>query len=681
MKKKDLDKNFYRKATSSDYKRVLCLSLFIFSLFSILIAQFYTIQIIDGERWTKIGDKQHYFIVKDPFKRGIFISNTSIKKGHPDTHKSFVIDVQKFHLYADSKSIPVIYRDEVAEQLSIILGLDKNETIELRSNLARKSRSRKLAMWLDKDTYDTLINWWQPFARENKIPRNALFFVSDYQRSYPFGRTLGQVLHTIQKVKDEKTSQALPTGGLELYFNKYLKGKEGKRRLMRSPRNSLETGDVISLPQNGADIYLTINHYLQEIAEEELEKGVQKAKAKSGWAVMMDPFTGEILALAQYPFFNPSDYQQYFNNSALIENTKVKAITDANEPGSIMKAITVAVALKANEELARRNAPPLFDPDAMMPTSNPMFPGRRKPLKDTHFHSFLDMNMAIQKSSNIYMARLVEKIVKVLGVDWYRKTLYEDFGLGQKTGIELPSESIGLLPTPGRKHPNGQLEWSVSTPYSMAMGHNIQVTSIQILRAFAVFANGGYLVKPTLIKKIVKTNADNSLEIIVDNTKTDYKTNNRQVISKESFERVSKAVKYTTKIGGSASRGEIWGYSESGKTGTADKVKNGKYDPHYVCASFVGIVPANSPAFVLVVTLDEPEYGYEPGQGRKHMGGFCSAPIFREISKRSLEYLGIPSDDPHGYPSGDPRYDANKADWLPELRLLKEKYDKWNGAK
>ena len=128
---------------------------------------------------------------------------------------------------------------------------------------------------------------------------------------------LGAVLHTVQTVKDEKRGQAIPTGGFELAFNRYLKGVPGKRRLMRSPRNSLETGEVIASPKNGADIYFTINHCLQAIAEEEIEKGVKKSKAKSGWALMMEPRTGEILALAQYPEFYPAEYQHYLNDPLL----------------------------------------------------------------------------------------------------------------------------------------------------------------------------------------------------------------------------------------------------------------------------------------------------------------------------------------------------------------------------
>lgn len=663
---------------SKDRKRLLWLSLFISALFAVLIAQFYKIQIVEGERWSKEADKQHYFIVKEPFMRGRFISNSAVQKGHLEKPQTFVIDVQKFHLYADPSSIPHEHRSPIALHLAKLLDLDGTKKSHLLHQLQRESRSRKLAVWLDKETQNAIVKWWLPYAKNNKIPRNALFFVNDYQRSYPFDKLLGQVLHTIQSVKEEATSQALPTGGLELYFNSYLKGKQGKRRLMRSPRNSLETGEVISQPENGADIYLTINHYLQAIAEEEIAKGVKKCKAKSGWAVMMDPFTGEILALAQYPFFYLSDYQKFFNNPALIEHTKVQAITDAHEPGSIMKPITLAVALKANEELAKQMKKPLFDPKEMMQTSNPHFPGRKKPLCDTHLHYFLNMEMALQKSSNIYMARLVEKIISTLGINWYRCALQDCFGFGKKTGIELPSESPGVLPTPGKKHPNGALEWSAATPYSLAMGHNIQVNSLQILRAHAVFANGGFLVQPTLIRKIVKSNAQGEQEVIIDHTTPERKRQFPRVLSADISQQIVTVMKFTTKPGGSARRADIFGYSEAGKTGTGDKAINGIYSPQHVCSSFVGIAPANNPIFVLIVSMDEPEYGYEPGLGRKHHGGFCAAPVFREIAKRSLEYLGIAPDDPHGYPVGDPRHDPNKADWLPEIRRLQEMYEKWN---
>lgn len=660
-------------------KRLAAIGLFMAGLFSLLIAQFYKIQIVEGDKWTKEAKKQHFLVISEPFLRGKFYSNTSIKRAHPEIPQSFVIDVEKYHLHIDPESIPSGIQDDLSNQLSAFLDLDPKEKGFLRAQLDYESRNRKIAMWLDRETRDAIMEWWLVFARKNHIARNALFFVNDYQRSYPFGKLLGQVLHTIQGSKDEITKQAIPTGGLELYFNKYLQGKLGKKRLMRSPRNALETGEVIANPENGADVYLTINHSLQSIAEEELAKGVKQSHAKGGWAVMMDPKTGEILALAQYPFFYPPDYQDYFNDTKLIEHTRIKAITDANEPGSVMKPITLAVALRANEVLQERGLPPLFDPEEKMPSSNSRFPGRSKPLKDTHTHNFLNMYMALQKSANIYMARLMERVVNRLGNEFYREVL-QDFGFGEKTGVELPYETKGSLPTPGKKHPNGTLEWSTPTPFSMAIGHNILVTGLQLTRAYAIFANGGYLVEPTLVRKIVKVKGDGSLEILLDNTRPERVRKFPRIISEKNVKLIVQAMRYTTKTGGTARRADIFGFTEAGKTATANKIVNGGYSETLYVSSFVGFTPVKDPAFVLLVSIDEPEYGYVPGIGKKHHGGHCAAPVFKEIAKRSLEYLGIPPDDPFGYPPGDPRYDPNKAEWVLETRLLKEKYEKWNNS-
>lgn len=658
--------------------RLVILALGLIGFFGLLIIKFYQIQIIEEDKWTKVANKQHFFIVKEPFLRGKFYSNNTLRSGHPEDAQPFVIDIQKFHLYIDPESLPEPRKDTIAQTLAAMLDISVEEKINFKKQFYRQSRSRKLAMWLDKDTKDKVMKWWMPYAKKNKIPNNALYFVTDYQRSYPFGKMLGQVLHTIQHQKDEKTSQALPTGGLELYFNKYLQGKVGKRRLMRSPRNSLETGEVISLPENGADIYLTINHYIQAIAEEELAKGVKKSKAKAGWAVMMNPYTGEVWALAQYPFFDPLDYTTYFNDPELIEHTKVKAITDANEPGSVMKPFTLATGLLANVELKKRGQKDLFDPKEKMDTSNGHFPGRNRVLTDTHFHHYLNMDMAVQKSSNIYMARIIERVINRLGNDWYRNVLQNVFGFGIKTNIEIPSESKGVLPTIGKFHPNGTEEWSKATPYGLSIGYNIQTNSLQLLRGFAVLVNGGYFVQPTLVRKIVKKEADGHENLLLDNNSEERKKTFPLVLTKEICDTISQVLKYTTKPGGTARRGDIWGYTEGGKTGTPKKIINGVYSETQYCPSFIGFSPAKNPVLVLIVTMDEPEYGYIPGVGKGHNGGVCCAPVFKEIARRTLEYLGIPPDDPYGYPVGDPRYDPAKADWISETRRLQEMYEKWN---
>ncbi len=314
----------------------------------------------------------------------------------------------------------------------------------------------------------------------------------------------------------------------------------------------------------------------------------------------------------------------------------------------------------------------------MMPTSNSYFKGRGKALVDTHLHYYLNMYMAIQKSSNIYPARLMEKINERLGPQFIRENLTDTFGFGSKTYLELPAESSGVVPTPGKKHPNGKDEWSISTPCSLGFGHNIQVTSLQMLRAYAIFINGGYLVQPTIIRKIVNCNEDGSQSIFLDNTKPERISQFPHVLEKEYCEEMVNCLKYSTKIGGTARRGDVPGYSEAGKTSTAKKIVNGAYSETIYCPSFVGFTPTKNPAFILMVTLDEPEYGYVQGIGLKHHGGTCCAPIFREIAKRSLAYMGIAPDDPYGYPVGDPRRDADKADWAKEIRELKEMYEKWN---
>ncbi len=659
-------------------KRLVIVSISLFFLFALLIISFFKIQIVEGEKWTHQAKIQHQLIVTEPFKRGLFYSNTSLKLGHPETPQAFVTDIPKFHLYADPQGIPPEYREEIVKRVCFLLQIQGKEGFKLKEQLEKKSRSRKLVLGLDKTQLDRFNQWWLPFAKSKKLPRNALFFVQDYKRSYPFGKLLGQVLHTVRDEKDALTHQPIPTGGLELIFDKMLKGKEGKRLILRSPRHSMETGQVISAPEDGADVYLTINHYLQAVAEEEIARAVKSANAKGGWAVLMEPKTGEVWALAQYPYFEPEHYRRYFNSKEQQEHTKVKAIADAYEPGSTMKPLTLALALKANQELKKQGKPPLFSPSEKIATANGGFPGRAKPIHDTKTHSYLNMNLALQKSSNIYMARLVQRICTSLGEKWYRNALQEVFGFGVKTGVELPSESPGNLPTPGKLHPNGRMEWSTPTPFSIAFGHNILANSLQMLKSYAIIANGGYDVKPTLVRKVIRQHREGTEEILLDHT-TDLK--GKRLLDKEVVDQVILAMKAVTKPGGTASKADIFGYTEAGKTATSEKIIAGSYSKKDHISTFIGFAPAQEARFVLLIAIDEPEFRYTPGIGKNQHAGNCCAPAFAEIGLRTLQYLGVEPDDPYGYPVGDPRRDATKADFIKEVNLLKELYQQWNGPK
>lgn len=653
----------------NERKRLLLVSLASLSLFSLLIIQFFSIQVIQHEKWSKIARSQHEIVLAEPFKRGTFYFNTDLKKGHPQQEQAIVIDVPKFHMHADPLSIPLKDRVLLAEKLAFSL---KSDASSYLIELKRKSRNRRLHSWLNRSQKEEIHKWWTSFARKRRIPLNALFFINDYQRSYPCGKLLGQVLHTIRDDKDVHTKQAIPTGGLELQLNDYLKGTLGKRKLLRSPRHSLETANMIQEPENGADVYLTINHYLQALAEEEIEKGVKQAGAKNGWVVVMQPHSGEILAMAQYPFFYPADYQDYYNNPLLTEHTRCKAVSDGYEPASTIKPLTLAICLKANEELQLEGKSPLFSDEEKVDTRNGHFPGRTKPLEDGHKHSFLNMYMALQKSSNVYMGKIIDRLMKTKGAQWYHDQLEEIFSFGKKTEIEIPAEHQGLLPEIGKKNRNGSLQWSLATPYSLAIGHNLRVNSLQMLRAYAVLANGGYDVKPHLIKKIVRGHKSEKIYEIQNEEER------KRLLSPEIVDKVIKSMKFVCKSRGTASRANVSGYTEAGKTGTAKKIVNGDYSNQHYFSSFVGFSPSKNAQILILVAINEPRVAFIPNIGKNHHAGQCAAPIFREVATRSLQYLGTEPDDPHGYPKGDPRRDYQKADLLKEVDQLDQLYKNWN---
>lgn len=664
------DKHFFLTIGANEYKRLVILASFLFLLFFLLIVRFYEIQIVEGDKWNNQALCQHHCKIVEPFMRGSFISNNTICPKHLQEGSYFVVDVPKFHLFIDPKAIPNEMKSTIIKTLTQFFELSLEEKKRVSSQFFKESHSRQVLSWLDQETKDRIEKWWFGFIKGKKVAKNCIFFIQDYKRSYPFGSLLGQVLHTVRDQKDGDF-QGIPTGGLELYFDRYLRGKVGIKEVVRSPTNLMDSSKIIS-PSNGADIYLTINQYVQAIVEDELEKGVKRANAKGGWAIMMDPKSGEILALGQYPLFDLKEYAKYFNDPKMEEHTRVKAITDTFEPGSIFKPITLAIMFKANEELKKRGKNPILRPQEKIATSNGKLPGTIKPLKDGRVHRYLNMYLAIQKSSNVYMGQMVKRLVDNLGINWYKEALNSIFGFGKKTNVELPGESPGIVPTPGKLHPNGTLEWSAATPYSLAIGHNILVNSLQILRVYAIIANQGLDVHPTLIRKIV-----NKDQVILDNEEVRKNQKIERILEKESCQELIKAMKYTTKIGGTARLADIPGFSEGGKTGTSEKIINGFYSDKYYISSFVGFAPSNNPRFVLMIVIDEPEKKYGES-GKNWHGGACAAPIFQEIGRRTLEYLGVEPDDPFGYPYKDPRSDHKKADWSSELEKLQNLYKSWN---
>lgn len=645
--------------------RLLILAFFVFFLFAALSVPFYKLQIIQGSKWHKLADLQHFHTIKEPARRGVFYFSGSIREDHPSKPAPIVIDVPKFHLFIDPIAIPTRYHNEVVTNLKQLLANEKIR-VSLEKEIARKSRSRRVALFLDQRTKEEIEQWFFSFAKKNKIARNAVYFVKHYKRSYPYKNMLGSLLHTIRDDPDATTNQSIPTGGLEHVFQNILEGVPGKKRLIRSPKYPFEPHQNLKEPVNGSDVYLTINQYVQAISEEEIERGVKKAYAKSGWAIVMDPHSGEILALAQYPCLDPSKYKKYYNDPDLLEHTKLKAITDAYEMGSTMKPITVAIALLANDKLAALGKAPLFDPDEFIDCSDGHFPGRTRPIRDISYNKKINLNMAIQKSSNIYMATLTKRIVDAFGADWYREKLHEVFGFGKKTGINFPSESSGFLPTPGKRYKSGRLQWSTPTTYSLAMGYNILVNSMQVITAHAILANGGYQIKPHFIQKVIKSDGSILETEIIKN----------KVLDERHCKRIRDAMKFVTKS--RFSKADIYGFTEGGKSSSSEKIVDGKYSHRNHISSYVGFVPAGKPKYICLAVIDEPKYGYIPGVGKAHLGGNCAGPVFRKIMTRTLQFLGEKPDDPHGYPIGDPRFNPEKADYYFETKKLEELFRYWN---
>lgn len=654
---------------SSDRFRLTCIYLFQTLLFFMIILSFYKVQIVEGEKWEKKALLQHQKKETIPYKRGSFFSNVDLKKGSNEK-QPFAYDIARFHLCIDPLKIPEKNKNEILENLLSIIDTDQEKQQRVKKDFFRKTHYRKLFSYLDRTTVDKVQKWWKPYYKKEKLPSNVLFTEQEFQRFYPFGSSLGQVLHTVLKEKDSKSKMAIPTGGLELYFRKLLEGKQGQKAYIRSARNKLDSEEILVQKEDGADVYLTINHYIQAICEEELERGVKNANAKGGWAVMMDPYTGEVLALAQYPFFDVTKYSAYFNDKELEEITRCKACVDTLEPASTMKPLTMCFAMMANEELEREGKDPIFSPDEKISTKDGKFPGIR--LKDGRCHPFMNMDIALQKSANVYMGKIMERIIESRGEKWLRDKI-ELFGFGQKTGIELPAEASGLVPTPGKLHPNGTLEWSKPTPFSLAFGHNLLANTMQVAVCYSMLANDGYKVSPTLIKKIVKKNGGK--EEVLPNPK---KAPLKKILSSKITNRIKKSLKYVTKPGGSARRGDVPFYTEAGKSGSSEKVVNGMYSHELYQSLFAGFTPAEKPRFVLVVVMDEPERKWVPGFGSNHLGGVCSSPVFSKIAERTLRYLGVAPDDPFGYPKNDPRRGSKKADMIAEVNELNNLYKKWN---
>lgn len=408
-----------------------------------------------------------------------------------------------------------------------------------------------------------------------------------YRRYYPAGEVVSQVLGFTN-------TEDAGLEGLELAQQDWLGGKRGSRRVIINRRGDvIEDTASVRTPQEGHDLALALDSKLQYLAFREIKAAVLANKAKAGGIVVIDAKTGEILALANAPAFNPNNPRARANRDRI----RNRALTDVYEPGSTLKPFTIAAAIEAGK----------VRPDTIVDTA----PGRltlgSATIHDAHTEGALTVEQVIQKSSNVGAAKIA---LSLPPETMWRMLAEAGFGSAPKTGF--PGEVAGRLRSPQT--------WKPIEQATMAYGHGISVNLVQLARAYTIFASDGELKPVTLLK-------------------TNSTVAGQPVLHHETVLEMRKMLEMVTQPGGTAPKARIAGYRVGGKTGTAHKLEGHGYAAHRYIASFVGLAPMSNPRLIVAVMIDEPAAG-------QYYGGSVAAPVFATVMGSALRALGVPTDAP-----------------------------------
>jgi cell division protein FtsI (penicillin-binding protein 3) len=408
---------------------------------------------------------------------------------------------------------------------------------------------------------------------------------NEYRRFYPGGETLS---HVLGFTGDHDAGQE----GIELAQQEWLGGKPGSRRVIINRRgDAVEDVEAIRAPQAGRDLALAIDTRLQYLAFRELKAAIEVNKAKAGGLVILDVATGEILALANWPTYNPNA-----RNRVSRESMRNRALTDTFEPGSTMKPFTIACALDVGKVL----------PGTIVDTSGGQITIGSNTIHDAHANGALTVEQVIQKSSNVGAAKIA---LSLPSETLWRSLADSGFGTPPRTGF--PGEVAGRLRPPKT--------WKPIEQATMAYGHGLSVNLVQLARAYTVFATDGELKPVTLFRSSGPVAG-------------------KPVIKPETARAVRRMLELAVQAGGTAPRAQVAGYRVGGKTGTAHKLEGRGYANKYV-SSFVGFAPVSNPRLVVAVMIDEPSAG-------QYYGGTVAAPVFSTVTGAALRMLGVPTDAP-----------------------------------
>lgn len=553
-----------------------------------IVSSAWSVQVEDGAEWRKMAENQRRRRLHVTPKRGAIYDRNGTPLAASVEVPSAVLDAVELLRGADPQRAALLAKD-AATRIAKALAIDP-EPLEKR--ILQRRRYIRLKRRLSEAEAEALRDLSDP---KSPLPIRGLQTEGEPARFYPNRELAGPMLGFVAPDGEGKE-------GLEIAFDADLRGRIEEVRGLRdrSGRLIFHEGLENERALAGHDVHLTLDQGIQYTAEQELEMAARTYEAVAGSVVVIEPNTGEILALANWPGYNPNDY-----GSSEAGARRNRAITDRFEPGSTMKVFTVAAALAARTLGPTQS---IYCEEGRMAIDNVV-------IHDTHRSGWLTPTQILAVSSNIGVAKI--------GLALGEASLYEAlrrFGFGEPTGVPLLGETGGVLRA--RRRPWVQVETA-----SASFGQGISTTSLQLAMAFGALANGGKLMEPILVKRIV----DSTGTVV----REEAPRVRREAVPPNVARTVAEMMVAVTEGEGTGVEAAIPGFRVAGKTATAQKADpaTGRYTKDRFTASFAGFVPAERPRIVVAVVLDEPALA--------RAGGQVAGPVFRRIAERSLRYLGV----------------------------------------
>ncbi len=554
----------------------------------------YRVQVEDGKAWRETAENQRQKRLHVEPKRGSVRDRNGAQLAVSVEVPSVSVDMVELLRGIDKPEAQADTIRDAAVRLAAALKIDVNE---LHAKLTSKRRFIWLKRRIPGDEAAQIRALGDAKSQPPGVkPIKGLSIDGEGKRYYPGRELLGPVLGFVAPDGEGKD-------GLELSLNEDLRGhvEEVHGLRDRAGRLIFSEGATNEQALAGHDVELAIDEGIQHVAERELDVAQRTYETKGAMLVVMDPATGEILALASTPGYNPNDY-----GDAEVEARRNRVVTDRFEPGSVMKVFTLSAALAAGS----------LKPTEQIYCEKGTYKLANVTIHDTHQSEWLAPTQILAKSSNIGTLKIALNMGEPALYSAYRR-----FGFGEPTGLPLPGEAAGVL------RPKGRPWFEVETA-NASFGQGISVTTVQLAVAMSAIANGGKLMEPVLVRKIVDGRG---------NVVREWPPHvRREVVPPHVAKMMAEMLTAVVEEGGTGVEAAMNGYRVAGKTATAQKADpaTGKYSEDKYTASFVGFVPADKPRLVVAVVLDEPMIG--------RYGGDLAGPVFRRVAESSLRYLGVP---------------------------------------